>query len=94
MLCALNTSISLRYSIKLSSIPFNLYLHEPNTPPGRNCRSSINFFDSLDVSINSSLNAPRIPFLPANTLPICGYFFASMITALAEALITEVTPPD
>ena len=64
------------------------------------CFNSINFndsideIDSLDVSISSSLKAPRIPFFPAKTLPISLCFFASSIKAPAVALMTEVTPPD
>ena len=50
---------------------------------------------SFDVSISSSLNAPRIPFFPAYTFPILDlYFLASKIKAAAVEFITEVTPPD
>ena len=50
---------------------------------------------SFEVSMSSSFKAPRIPFLPAYTLPIFDLcFFDSSIKAAAVAFITEVTPPD
>jgi hypothetical protein len=55
---------------------------------------AISRFDSFDVSINSSVKAPKIPFLPTNTLPILDVDLAASITPQAEALITAVTPPD
>ena len=72
----------------------SLYLQDPKTPPGLNFKSFINDVDSTDVSYNSSLRAPRIPFLPAKTLLIFLLFLASKITAEAVVLMTEVTPPD
>ena len=70
-------------------------LQEPNAPPGFSLRDFIADRLSLEVSINSSLNAPKIPFFPANTLPILDLcFLDSKINAEAVALITDVTPPD
>ncbi|MNW17939.1 hypothetical protein D3C71_2173030 [compost metagenome] len=48
--------------------------------------------DSLEVSISSSRNAPRIPLRAANTLIFLD--LASAMTAAAVALMTAVTPPD
>ena len=51
--------------------------------------------DSLDVSIRSSFNAPRMPFFPAYNFPILFLcFLVSRIKELAVAFITAVTPPD
>ena len=51
-------------------------------------------FDSFEVSIKFSFNAPRIPFSPQSTLLIFYDLAAVSMTPQAEALITAVTPPD
>jgi len=47
---------------------------------------------SLEVSIKSSRNTPRIPLRAANTLIL--FARASLMTPDAVALMTAVTPPD
>ena len=90
----MKTSKSLSYSFFCLIGSWSLNLQEPKAPPGVCLSFDMVAFDSLDVSINSSFKAPKMPFLPARTLLIFEDLLAVSITPHADALITEVTPPD
>ena len=95
MLCALNTSIRRSYSRRFCSNDLSLKRQEPKPPAGVLRNAAMDLAESLLVSIRSSVSAPMMPLRPAYTLPILSLCLRAVsMTPQAEALMTEVTPPD